>query len=207
MYTYPKYFTDELINFLAGSCKVVKYLDIPLQHAHPDILKAMNRPNVDIQLLLSKLRNRIEGVAIRTCFIVGFPGETKEHFDYLYNFVEEQKFERLGVFEYSKEKGTPAAKMQGQVKVKVKKAWRKALMQLQQQISLANHQKLEGKRLDVLIEKISDSGSATGRSYLDAPEIDGLVYVNSAGGYLPGDIIPVKITKVTAYDLYGVLEN
>lgn len=207
MYTYPKYFTDELINHIASSNKVVKYLDMPLQHAHPDILKAMNRPDVDVETLLNKLRTNIPDLAIRTCFIVGFPGETDEHFDYLFDFVEKQQFERLGVFEYSKEKDTPASKFPDQVKSKVKKERRKLLMKLQNGISLTKNQNFIGKKLNVLLEKISGSGSGVARSYLDAPEIDGLVYVNSVSGYLPGDIIPVKITEVSAYDLYGVIEN
>ncbi len=203
MYTYPRYFDDELIAFIADSKKVLKYLDIPLQHAHPDILKAMRRPEIDVVEFISKLRSQIKNLAIRTCFIVGFPGETDEHFDFLCQFVQDQQFERLGVFEYSKEDNTPAAKFADQIKAGVKKQRRKRLMAIQNEISLNNHLKLTGKTLDVLLEKISGSGSGVGRSYLDAPEIDGLVYVNAVSGYLPADIIPVKITRVSAYDLYG----
>lgn len=207
MYTYPKYINDDLINVIANSNKIVKYIDLPLQHAHPDILRAMGRPDVNVELLIEKLRSNIENLAIRTCFIVGFPGETDEKFDYLYNFIKSQKFERLGVFEYSKENNTPASKLPDQLKAKIKKQRRKLLMELQQDISLQKHQNFISKKLDVLLEKVTNSGAGVGRSYLDAPEIDGLVYISSVEGYLPGDIIPVKINKVTAYDLYGIIEN
>lgn len=207
LYTYPTGLNDELIDYIADSKKVVKYLDIPLQHAHPEILKSMGRPSLDIDNLLVKIRSKIDNIAIRTCFIVGFPGETEDHFEYLYNFVKKHKFERLGVFEYSKEKNTPSAKFSGQVNAKEKKHRRKKLMQLQQSISLENHKKFIGKKIDFILEEIRSSGQGVGRSYLDAPEIDGLVYVNLINNYLPGDIIPVKINKVTAYDLYGVLDN
>ncbi|MEW5820136.1 MAG: 30S ribosomal protein S12 methylthiotransferase RimO [Cyanobacteriota bacterium] len=209
MYTYPKNITDELIDYISYSKKVVKYLDIPLQHVHPDVLKAMGRPGINIENLLNNLRSKISNLAIRTCFIVGFPGETEEHFDYLYNFVKDNKFERLGVFEYSKEKNTSAARLKNQLTAKVKKHRRKLLMELQHNISFEKHRDMIGKTIDVLLETISGSGSGTGRSYLDAPEIDGLVYIDSVAKseYLPGDIIPVKITKVTAYDLYGIIES
>lgn len=209
MYTYPKNITDELLDFMATSKKVVNYLDIPLQHAHPEMLKAMKRPEADVEKLLEKIRSKIPDISIRTCFIVGFPGETEDHFEYLYSFVKVQKFEKLGVFEYSKEDKTPAAKMPGQLKVSVKKNRRKALMTLQNEISLQKNQQMVGKKLNVLLENINSSGSGTGRSYLDAPEIDGLVYIDSVmkSDYLPGDIVPVKITKGSAYDLYGVIDS
>ena len=209
MYTYPENITDDLIDFMASSNKVVKYIDMPLQHAHPHILRLMGRPDVDIEELIYKLRTKIKGLAIRTCFIVGFPGEKEEHFDTLYSFVNSQKFERMGVFEYSREKNTPAERLPLQVKASVKKKRRNALMKLQNGISKEKHEALLGSTLDVLLERITGSGSGVGRSYLDAPEIDGLVYINSVirSNYLPGDIIPVKITKVTAYDLHGYVEN
>lgn len=209
MYTYPKHLTDQLLNYISSSRKVLHYLDIPLQHAHSDILKAMRRPEIDIEKLLENIRSKIPDISLRTCFIVGFPGETEEHFDYLYSFVKAQQFEKLGVFEYSKEKNTPAAKIKPQVLAGVKKKRRKLLMALQQEISLNKNAKIVGKTLPVLLENINSSGSATGRSYLDAPEIDGLVYIDSVikSDYLPGDIIPVKITKVSAYDLYGVIDS
>lgn len=207
MYTYPTYVTDELIDYIASSEKVLKYLDIPLQHASPRILKQMNRPNIDLDLFVSRLRTKIPEIILRTCFIVGFPGETEEEFKYLCNFVKDKKFDRLGVFEYSKVENTIAANFKGQILSKIKKQRRKKLMEIQYDISLEKHVAMIGKKIDVLLEKFSDSGKGLGRSYMDAPEIDGVVYVNSVEDYLPGDIIPVKITKASAYDLYGVVEN
>jgi len=207
MYTYPMYVNDDLINCIANSKKVLKYLDIPLQHASPKILKLMNRPDIDLDLFIDKLRAKIPEIIIRTCFIVGFPGETEEDFEYLYNFVKKKKFDRLGVFEYSKEETTIAARFKDHVTSKIKKQRRKKLMELQHDISLKKHEALVDKKMEVLLEKFSASGKGLGRSYMDAPEIDGMVYVNSVEDYLPGDIIPVKITKATAYDLYGVVEN
>lgn len=207
MYTYPTGINDELIEFISGSKKVVKYLDIPLQHAHPEILMAMNRPALDLENLINKIRSKIPEISIRTCFIVGFPGETEEHFEYLYNFVKKHKFDRLGVFEYSKEKNTLAAKLSNQIKATIKTARRKKLMQLQQNISFEKHQSLIGNIIPFILEEIRSNGMGVGRSYLDAPEVDGLLYVNFVNNYLPGDIIPVKIEKVTAYDLYGVIDN
>lgn len=209
LYTYPKYINDELIDLIASSNKIVKYLDIPLQHIHPDILKLMKRPEIDIESLLDKLRSKIPGLALRTCFIVGFPGETEEHFDYLCRFVKSQKFDRVGVFEYSKEEKTPAFRLPGHLDEDIKTDRRNRLMEIQHMISLQNHELLIGKTIDVLLETIDESGQGEGRSYLDAPEIDGLVYIDSAASsdYLPGDILPVKITKVTAYDLYGVIDS
>lgn len=208
LYTYPGYINDELIDLIASSKKIVKYLDIPLQHIHPHILKLMKRPEVDIESLLGKVRDKIAGIAIRTCFIVGFPGETEEHFDYLCSFVKSQKFDRVGVFEYSKEENTPAYKLPDHLNDEIKTDRRNRLMEIQHMISLQNHERLIGKTIDVLLEIIDESGQGEGRSYLDAPEIDGLVYIDSAASsdYLPGDILPVKITKVTAYDLYGVID-
>ncbi|MGD9580614.1 MAG: 30S ribosomal protein S12 methylthiotransferase RimO [Vampirovibrionia bacterium] len=208
LYTYPKFIDDELINAIKMSDKVVRYLDIPLQHIHPDILRLMKRPNVDVESLLSKLRCNIPDLAIRTCFIVGFPSETEEHFEYLCSFVKSQKFDRVGVFEYSKEENTPAFNLKNHIDDEIKTRRRDTLMELQNSISLENHKLLLGKTIDVLLESIDESGQGEGRSYLDAPEIDGLVYIDSAASsdYLPGDIIPVKITNVTAYDLYGVVD-
>lgn len=207
MYTYPKTITDELIEVMASSKKVVHYLDMPLQHAHPDVLKRMNRPDVDVERIIEKLRTKIPDICLRTTFIVGFPGETEEQFEYLANFIEKYQFERLGVFEYSQVEGTPSALYKDQISDDVKEKRRNAIMEMQQEISTKKNNELVGKVMDVLLEEIEEDGSATGRTYMDAPEIDGLVHLDSSCGYLPGEIIPVKITSVTAYDLYGVVER
>ena len=202
MYTYPSMVNDELIDAIANLEKVVKYIDIPLQHSHPEILAMMNRPNFDYSIFLNKLRDKIPEIAIRTAFITGFPGESEEHFEHLYKFIEKNKFDRLGIFEYSKEKNTKSYNLKPHISAKIKKARRKELMQLQQSISKKINEGFIGKSLPVIVETIS-KGKITGRSYRDAPEIDGLVYIDSKTSLLPGDIISVKIDRASEYDLYG----
>lgn len=203
MYTFPSLVTDDVIDAIANLDKVVKYVDIPLQHSHPEVLKLMRRPPMDNSELIKKLRQKIKDVSIRTAFIVGYPGETEEHYQHLKAFIEEHKFEKLGVFEYSKEKNTYSYNLKGQVLSKVKKQRRKELMILQQQVSQTIHNELIGKEIPAIIESITHTGKIIGRTYRDAPEIDGLIYIESNENLLPGDIVNVKITKASPYDLYG----
>lgn len=202
MYFYPSTVNAALLTTISKLEKVVKYVDIPLQHSHPDILKAMNRPAIDNGALIEKIREKIDNVAIRTVFITGFPGETEEHFEHLYNFIEKHRFDKLGVFEYSREMSTPSGKMKPQVPAKIKKQRFKDLMKLQQTISKDINQGLIGKTLPSIIETVS-SKEITGRTYRDAPEVDGLVYIKSNESLAPGDIVNVKITSASEYDLWG----
>ena len=204
MYAYPTQMTDELIDAIARLDKVVKYIDIPLQHSHPEILRAMRRPDFDYSELVEKIRTRIPDVAIRTAFIVGYPGETDEHFEHLYNFVKKMRFERMGVFEYSREKNTTSYGMSHQVPAKIKHERYKKLMELQQGISYEINQSYIGKTIDCIVESFTDDGVIILRSQHDAPEIDGVVYVKSDRPVVPGDIEPVNITKADEYDLFGV---
>lgn len=205
MYTYPSMVNDELINAFAKLDKVVKYIDIPLQHSHPEVLKAMQRPAFNYLDLVKKLRDRIEGVALRSTFIVGYPGETEEHFEHLYNFIEEARFDKMGVFEYSKEKNTLSYKQKPHIKAAVKRKRKDTLMKLQQKISLEINQALIGQKIPSIVETVDNKGLITARTYKDAPEIDGLIYVETKKTCLPGDIIEPKIRSAGEYDLFGIL--
>lgn len=202
MYAYPARFTEQLIETMARHRQILPYVDLPLQHAHPDVLRRMRRPaNVErTRRTIEKLRSAMPEIAIRTTFLVGYPGETEGEFQAVLDFVEEMRFDRLGVFTYSHEKGTPAAELEDDVPPEVKEERRERLMAVQQPISLAKNQALVGQTLDVLIEG-QDQGLSVGRSYRDAPEVDGLVLVQEE---LPiGKIVPVRITSALAYDLVG----
>lgn len=203
MYAYPSQMTDELIDATARLDKVVKYVDIPLQHSHPRVLESMKRPVMDYRELVEKLRKRIPGVSVRTSLVVGYPGETEEEFEHLYNFVKDVRFDRMGAFEYSKEKNTYSYTLKGHLPAKVKKERRNKLMELQQQISLENNQSRIGKTLKCIVEGYTDDGVIIMRSEYDAPEIDGVVYATSERQVVPGDIEDVKITKADEYDLFG----
>jgi ribosomal protein S12 methylthiotransferase len=202
MYTYPDRVTERLIETMARHPQILPYLDIPLQHAHPDVLRRMRRPpDVGrVQRTIERLRAAMPEIAIRTTFLVGFPGETEAEFQTLLGFVDEMGFDRVGVFAYSHEAGTPAARLEDDVPPEVKEERRERLMAVQQPISLAKNQALVGQTLDVLVEGQGD-GMSVGRSYRDAPEIDGLVLVQAE---LPvGQIVPVRITAALEYDLVG----
>lgn len=203
MYAYPTQMTDELIDAIANLEKVVKYVDIPLQHSHPRVLESMKRPVMDNALLVEKIREKIPNVAIRTSLIVGYPGESEEEFEHLYNFVKNVKFDRLGVFEYSREKGTYSDTLKPQIPSKTKKIRREKIMKLQQAISLENNRKYIDKVLKCIVEGYTDNGDVILRSEHDAPEVDGLVYAKSKTPVVPGDIEKVKINDVNEYDLYG----
>ncbi len=203
MYAYPTQMTDELIDAIAKLDKVVKYVDIPLQHSHPEILKEMKRPVMDYRKLVEKIRKRIPNVSVRTSLIVGYPGETEEEFEHLYSFVKDVKFDRMGAFEYSKEKGTYSYSLKGQVPAKIKHKRRNKLMELQQKISLENNEKHIGTTIKCIVEGYTDDGVVILRSEHDAPEIDGVVYASTTRPVVPGDIETVKITKADEYDLFG----
>jgi ribosomal protein S12 methylthiotransferase len=204
MYAYPGAVTDRLIEVMAREPKVVKYLDIPLQHGHPATLRRMRRPsNIDwVHKTVGKMRTAMPDLCVRTTFIVGFPGETETEFNGLVQFVDEMQFDRVGVFTYSYEADTPSGAMPDQVPQAVAEARRDALMLRQQQISLARNQRLVGKTLTTLIEGVDKKKNiSVGRSYRDAPEVDGLVIID---GTVPaGEMVPVKITGAMEYDLTG----
>jgi ribosomal protein S12 methylthiotransferase len=207
MYAYPTQMTDELIDAIANLDKVVKYVDIPLQHSHPRVLDSMRRPVMDYKKLIQKIRKRIPNVSVRTSLIVGYPGETEEEFEDLYNFVKDVKFDRMGAFEYSREKGTYSDKLSGHLSKKIKKERRNKLMELQQQISIKNNEKYIGSDLKCIVEGYTDDGVVILRSEHDAPEIDGLVYATSENQVVPGDIETVSITRADEYDLFGEIKQ
>ena len=203
MYAYPTQMSDELLNTIARLDKVVKYVDIPLQHSHPEMLKMMNRPSFDYRPMIENIRKRIPNVSIRTAFIVGYPGETEEHFEHLCNFVRDMKFDRMGVFTYSREKGTPSYKMPNRVPAKIAKQRYKKLMEIQQEISIERNKKFIGRTIPCIIECSSDEGEVIARTQYDAPEIDGVVNIQTDKMVVPGDIEMVKITGSSEYDLTG----
>ena len=205
MYAYPTHMTQELLDTISQSKKVVKYIDIPLQHSHPEMLKLMNRPVNDYKELIKNIRETIPGISIRTAFIVGYPGETEEHFEHLYNFVKEMKFDRMGVFCYSREKGTASYSIKPQVPKRIAKSRYKKLMELQQTISAERNRNLIGKTLPCIIECYSDYGEVIARTEYDAPEIDGVVNIKTNKHLVPGDIENITITGATEYDLIGEL--
>jgi ribosomal protein S12 methylthiotransferase len=206
LYCYPNRLTNEVIDAMASSNKVCNYIDVPLQHAHPEVLRLMKRPwsGERYLKLFEDLRAAMPDCAIRTTFIVGFPGETKEHFEYLLQFIREAKLDRVGAFTFSREPGTPSHDMSNQVSEK-EKEWRcNRLMKEQQGISLANNRAWIGRKLNVLLEGYSGDGWMAGRSHRDAPEIDGMVFVEEAEGLRPGHIVEASIVDAAEYDLYAV---
>lgn len=207
MYCYPNNFTDELIETFASLDKVCKYVDLPLQHASNRLLASMNRYDTreEVETLLAKLRKRIPGIVIRTTFIVGFPGETDADFEELKEFVEQQRFENAGVFAYSQEEGTVAGAMPNQIPDEIKQERYHELMALQAQISEEIHKDTEGQALEVLVEGIEEDGSGLhyGRSYREAPDIDGLVFIENPGDIKPGCFVKVNILQGFTYESVG----
>ena len=207
MYCYPNNFTDELIETFASLDKVCKYVDLPLQHASNRLLASMNRYDTreEVETLLAKLRKRIPGIVIRTTFIVGFPGETDADFEELKEFVEQQRFENAGVFAYSQEEGTVAGSMPNQIPDEIKQERYHELMALQAQISEEIHKDTEGQTLEVLVEGIEEDGSGLhyGRSYREAPDIDGLVFIENPGDIKPGCFVKVNILQGFTYESVG----
>ena len=206
LYAYPETITDELIEVVKNEDKICKYFDIPIQHISNSVLKRMNRKSngETIRTLIKRLRKEIPGVVIRTTVMVGFPGETKEDFEKLYDFVKEARFERLGAFSFSKEEGTPAEKLKDQIHPMTKKSRYNKIMSLQQKIASETQQEMVGKELEVLIEtKTFDGKYYVGRSYREVPDIDGLIYIEMVDKALEGKFVKCKITKASGYDLIG----
>jgi len=206
MYAFPGYVTDHLIEVIATHPQITPYLDMPLQHAHPATLRRMRRPaNIDwVYRTLEKMRSALPHLALRTTFIVGYPGETEDEFQALLDFVKDIRFDRIGTFQFSFEPGTTSQPLGDPVPTEVKQERYDRLMELQQGISLEVNQSFVGKTLDVLIEGQGD-GLSLGRTYRDAPEIDGMTIIEDE---LPvGEIVPVRITGAMAYDLSGMVET
>jgi ribosomal protein S12 methylthiotransferase len=202
MYAYPGHISPKLIDVMASDPRICHYLDLPLQHAHPDTLKRMKRPsNIDrTRQTIADLRAAMPDLALRTSFIVGFPGETEAEFEALLQFVSETRFDRVGAFLYSQEQDTAAARLPNAVPDQIKRERLKRLMSLQQQISLESNQAQIGRQLEVLIEGQGD-GLSIGRTYRDAPEIDGLVLIPA--DIEGGQLVKVKINGAMEYDLTG----
>lgn len=205
MYLYPNNFTDELIDAFATLDKVCKYIDIPLQHASDRLLDSMNRydTKAQVEALLDKLRSRVPGITIRTTFIVGFPGETEEDFAELKDFVEQQRFENAGVFQYSQEEGTVAGAMENQIAPEIKENRYHELMALQAAISEEIHQEREEAELEVLVEGFDEENPnlAVGRSYHEAPDIDGSIFIENAEGLEIGQLVKVRILQGFTYEM------
>lgn len=202
----PRFFTDELIDTIASNPKICKYVDMPLQHCVDRILRRMRRPGRerDIRELIDKIRERIPDVALRTSFIVGFPGETEEDFERLVSFVREIKFDRLGVFAYSREEGTPAARLPDQVPEDIKERRQAELMEVQREIAAERNARFVGRELDVIVDRFDrKNGVYVGRTQYDAPEVDGEVFVSGLDRAAIGDIRKVRITHSLEFDLAG----
>lgn len=206
LYAYPETITDELIEVVKNENKICKYFDIPIQHISNSVLKRMNRKSngETIKTLIKRLRKEIPEVVIRTTVMVGFPGETKEDFEELYDFIKAARFERLGAFSFSKEEGTPAEKMENQIHPMTKKSRYNKIMSIQQKIASETQEEMVGEELEVLIEtKTFDGKYYVGRSYREVPDIDGLIYIEMVDKALEGKFVKCKITKANGYDLIG----
>ena len=204
LYAYPESITDELIDVVKKNDKICNYFDIPIQHISDKVLKRMNRKSdgKSIRKTIAKIRQEIPDVVIRTTVMVGFPGETNEDFEELYEFIKEAKFDKLGAFSYSKEEGTPAARIKEQVHPMTKKSRYNKIMALQAEVSEENEKKYIGKVLDVLLEERSFDGKYyIARSYMDVPDIDGVIYVKCDDENLEGEFVKVRITGSNDYDL------
>ena len=208
LYCYPDKITDELLSVLAENDRILPYIDLPLQHISDPVLKAMNRhgDSAAIRTVIKKLRDAVPHLTLRTTFIVGFPGETEQDFEALCRFVEQTRFERMGVFAYSAEEGTPAASLPGQIDEQTKQDRLDVLMKLQMGINAAQNEQKIGSTVRVLVEDYDPVSEAHfGRSAADAPEIDGKVYFKSEKRVAPGSFVDVKVRRVVDYDLYGHL--
>lgn len=204
LYAYPETITDKLLEVVKNNDKICNYFDIPIQHISDRVLKRMNRQSdgKSIRALIKRIRKEIPDAIIRTTVMVGFPGETNEDFEELYDFIKEAKFDRLGAFSYSKEDGTPAARIKTQVHPMTKKSRYNKIMALQQQVAEENSNKHIGRELEVLLEERSFDGKYyIARSYMDVPDIDGVIFVNCEDENLEGEFVKVKVTKVQDYDL------
>lgn len=208
LYCYPEEITDELIQVIKEEPKICHYLDLPIQHASDAILKRMGRKTSKEQLIsiIGKLREEIPDITLRTTLITGFPGETDEQHEELMDFVDQMEFERLGVFTYSPEEDTPAAEMPDQISEEIKQDRQAELMELQQDIVFDRNEDLIGEEMLVMIEgKVADENAYVGRTYRDAPNVDGLIFVNTDEELVSGDFAKVKVTGAMDYDLIGEL--
>lgn len=209
-YCYPEEITDELIAAIKNEEKVCHYLDIPIQHASDAILKRMGRRtnNEEIRALIGNLRKEIPDIVLRTTLISGFPGETGEDHEILMDFVEDMEFERLGVFAYSPEEDTPAFGFENQVPDEVKEERRAEIMELQQEIAFDKSEQMKGRTLEVMIEgKVADENAYVGRTYMDSPNVDGMIFVNTGLELMSGDFVRVRVTGALEYDLIGEVED
>ena len=207
-YCYPDRVTDELIDVIANEEKICPYIDIPLQHCNKDILKSMNRSGSyeELKALLNKMKAKIPDFAIRTTFMVGFPNESEENFEELCKFVKEIKFDKMGCFTYSPEENTPAAEMPDQIPEEVKEDRQAELMELQQEIAFDLAEDMIDREVLVMIEgKVADENAYVGRTYRDAPNVDGLIFINTDEELMSGDFAKVKVTGAMEYDLIGEL--
>lgn len=205
-YCYPEEITDELIQVIKEEDKICHYLDMPIQHASDIVLKRMGRRTNQKELrdIIEKLRREIPDIAIRTTLISGFPGETQEDHEELMAFVDEMEFERLGVFPYSLEEDTPAALLPDQIPQELKEERRDEIMELQQEIVFEKSESMVGRILDVMIEgKVADEAAYVGRTYMDSPNVDGLIFVNADLELMSGDFVRVKVIGAAEYDLIG----
>lgn len=210
LYCYPEAITEELIDVFASEGKVVKYLDLPLQHASGKVLKRMNRrgDREKLTALINKLRERIPGIVLRSTFIAGFPGETEEDFTELAEFVKDMEFDRMGCFAYSQEEGTPAARMKEQLDEETKEERARIIMESQMDIMDRINRRHIGKILEVMVDGFDEEQECYfGRSYMDAPDVDGFVYFNSENELNPGDFVTVEIEDAIDADLYGTQKD
>ncbi|MBR7089408.1 MAG: radical SAM protein, partial [Lachnospiraceae bacterium] len=210
LYAYPEEITDEMIDVIASEDKICKYLDLPIQHSENGILRRMGRKTSkeSIEALIEKLRQRIPGMCLRTTLISGFPGETEDEFRELYRFVNETEFDRLGVFTYSAEEGTPAAEMPDQIPSETAERRRDEIMELQQAVSFDLNESHVGEVLEVLVEGyLPEDMIYVGRTYRDAPGVDGLFFLEADKELMTGDIVKAKVTQALGYDLSGVMIN
>lgn len=210
MYCYPEEIDDELIELYATEDKLCKYIDMPLQHSETSILRRMGRKTdkESIKNVINKLRDKVPNIVIRTSLITGFPGETVDEHERLLEFIDEMELDRIGVFTYSREEGTPAAEFSDQVSQDLANVWRDEIMELQQEVSYDKNQELIGTIQDVIIEGYSpDDDVYVGRTYRDAPNVDGMVFVNCDYELISGTIVKVKINEAGPYDLIGGIEE
>lgn len=208
LYCYPEEIYDELIESMRKDKKVCHYLDLPIQHCNDEILRRMGRltSRRDLENIVEKLRSRIEDITLRTTLICGFPGETEEEHQELMQFVRDIKFDRLGAFVYSREEGTPAAEFPDQIPEELAEKWRQEIMELQEEVIIEKNQSMIDCKLDVFVEgKVSEEHVYVGRTYRDAPEVDGYIFVNTDEELLTGDICRVRVTGAYEYDLIGEL--
>lgn len=208
LYCYPEEITDELIQVMKEEKKVCHYLDLPIQHASDEVLRRMGRRTTKQELIdiVTRLREEIPDICLRTTLIAGFPGETKEQHEELMEFVDQMEFDRLGVFTYSPEEGTPAAEMDGQIDQEIKEERQADLMELQQEIAFDRAEEMTGRQMLVMIEgKVADENAYVGRTYRDAPNVDGLIFINTDEELVSGDFVKVEVTGALDYDLIGGL--